>query len=198
MRIISGTHKSRQIHAPKNLPVRPTTDLAKEAIFNILVNNFDLEDVHVLDLFAGTGNITYEFASRGAAGVTSIDIDLRCVNFIRKTVAEMGFSAVLSFRSDAFRFLKNCDYQYDIIFCDPPYELEGIEEIPVTVYERNLLKTDGWLILEHSRDYDFSNSPGFLQHRKYGKVNFSVFGPGNSSEVENNQPDDSGTLPDQE
>lgn len=175
MRIISGTHKSRQIHAPKNLPVRPTTDIAKEALFNILVNNFDLEEVNVLDLFAGTGNITYEFASRGALGVTSIDKDLRCVNFIRKTATDLGFEAILSFRSDAFRFLKNCELTYDIIFCDPPYEMENIEEIPVCVYERKLLKEKGWLILEHSRDYDFSKLPGFLQHRKYGKVNFSIF-----------------------
>ncbi|MBW6492041.1 MAG: RsmD family RNA methyltransferase [Lentimicrobium sp.] len=175
MRIISGTHKSRQIHAPKNLPVRPTTDIAKEALFNILINNFDLEDVQVLDLFAGTGNITYEFASRGALGVTSIDKDLRCVNFIRKTAMDLGFEAILSFRSDAFRFLKNSENTYDIIFCDPPYELEGIEEIPVSVFERRLLKDEGWLILEHSRDYDFSKLPGFLQQRKYGKVNFSIF-----------------------
>ena len=175
MRIISGTHKSRQIHAPRNLPVRPTTDLAKEALFNILVNHFDLEDVTVLDLFAGTGNITYEFASRGARGVTSIDLELRCVNFIRKTVTDLGFEAVLSFRSDAFRFLRNCDTRYDIIFCDPPYELQGVEEIPLTVMKRTLLKPGGWLVVEHSREYNFEGFEGFLQKRKYGKVNFSIF-----------------------
>ena len=175
MRIISGTHKSRVIHTPKNLPVRPTTDIAKEALFNILVNNFDLESIQVLDLFAGTGNITYEFASRGALGVTSIDLEFKCVNFIRKTAAEFGFESVLSFRSDAFRFLRNCDTNYDIIFCDPPYELEGIDEIPRVVFERNLLKEDGWLVLEHSRDYNFGEFKGFNQQRKYGKVNFSIF-----------------------
>lgn len=175
MRIISGTHKSRQIHAPSGLPVRPTTDLAKEALFNILVNNFDLESVFVLDLFAGTGNITYEFASRGAQGITSIDLDLRCVSFIRKTAENLGFETILSFRSNAFRFLRNCETKYDIIFCDPPYELEGIDEIPRLVMERNLLKPGGWLVLEHSRDYDFSAFAGFDQKRKYGKVNFSIF-----------------------
>ncbi len=175
MRIISGTHKSRQIHAPKSLPVRPTTDIAKEALFNILTNNFDLEEVQVLDLFAGTGNISYEFASRGALGVISIDKELRCVDFIRKTVKELGFEAVLAFRSDAFRFVKNTEHTYDIIFCDPPYEMEGVERIPETVIERKLLKEDGWLIVEHSRDYDFSKMPGFQQMRKYGKVNFSIF-----------------------
>ncbi len=178
MRIISGTHKSRQIHAPKNLPVRPTTDLAKEALFNILVNNFDLTEVTVLDLFAGTGNITYEFSSRGAIGVTCVDIDLKCVNFIRQTAKTFGFDAVLSFRSDAFRYLKNCEIQYDIIFCDPPYEMQGIDVIPKTVIERNLLKPGGWLVVEHSRENDFSALPGFQQKRKYGKVNFSIFSAG--------------------
>jgi 16S rRNA (guanine(966)-N(2))-methyltransferase RsmD len=149
--------------------------MAKEALFNILVNNFDLNEVVVLDLFAGTGNITYEFSSRGAIGVTSIDADLRCVSFIRKTAKEFGFEAVLSFRSDAFRFLKNCENQYDIIFCDPPYELPGIESIPVTVIERKLLKPGGWLVLEHSRDFNFTKMAGFQQQRKYGKVNFSIF-----------------------
>ncbi len=175
MRIVSGTHKSRQIHAPKNLPVRPTTDLAKEALFNILVNNFDLTEVTVLDLFAGTGNISYEFASRGAIGVTCIDTDLRCIDFIRQTAKNLGFEAFLSFRSDAFRYLRHCENTYDIIFCDPPYELEGIEAIPQIVFERRLLKEDGWLVLEHSREHVFSAMPGFYQHRKYGKVNFSIF-----------------------
>lgn len=175
MRIISGSHKSRVIHAPRNLPVRPTTDIAKEALFNILINHFDLEDVVVLDLFSGTGNITYEFASRGALGITSIDSDLRCVNFIRRTAMEFGFEAVLCFRSDAFRFLKNCENQYDVIFCDPPYDLEGIESIPVTVLERKLLKSGGWLVLEHSREHNFAGMNGFYQQRKYGKVHFSIF-----------------------
>lgn len=183
MRIISGTHKSRRIQAPNNLPVRPTTDISKEALFNILVNYFDLQDVLVLDLFAGTGNITYEFASRGATGVVSIDIELRCVDFIRKTAKELGFEAVLSFRSDAFRFLDKTENTYDIIFCDPPYELEGVEEIPKTVMARKLLKEDGWLIVEHSRDYDFSNLPGFREKRKYGKVNFSIFAAVESGSV---------------
>lgn len=175
MRIISGSHKSRQIRAPKNLPVRPTTDMAKEALFNILVNNFDLEDIVVLDLFAGTGNITYEFASRGALGVTSIDTELRCVDFIRTTSKELGFDQVLSFRSDAFRFLQNSQNQYDIIFCDPPYDMEGIEVIPRIVLEKKLLKENGWLVIEHSKKNKFDEVPGFLQHRHYGSVNFSIF-----------------------
>lgn len=175
MRIISGSHRSRHIKAPKNLPVRPTTDMAKEALFNILVNHFDLEEVNVLDLFAGTGNITYEFASRGALGVTSIDTELRCVDFIRTTAKELGFEQVLSFRSDAFRYLQNSQNQYDIIFCDPPYDMDGLEVIPSLVMERKLLKEDGWLVIEHSKKNKFNDIPGFQQHRNYGNVNFSIF-----------------------
>lgn len=175
MRIVSGSHRSRQIKAPKNLPVRPTTDMAKEAIFNIMVNHFDLDDVVVLDLFAGTGNISYEFASRGALGVTSIDTELRCVDFIRTTAKSLGFEVILSFRSDAFRFLQNTQNTYDIIFCDPPYDLEGVDRIPVLVKERNLLREGGWLIIEHSARSDYKQSPGFSQQRKYGSVNFSIF-----------------------
>ncbi len=175
MRIVSGSHRSRQIKAPKNLPVRPTTDMAKEAIFNIMVNHFDLDDVVVLDLFAGTGNISYEFASRGALGVTSIDTELRCVDFIRSTAKSLGFEEILSFRSDAFRFLQNTQNTYDIIFCDPPYDLEGVDRIPVIVKERNLLREGGWLIIEHSGKSNYTQSPGFSQQRRYGSVNFSIF-----------------------
>jgi 16S rRNA (guanine966-N2)-methyltransferase len=175
MRIISGSHKSRHIKPPKNLPVRPTTDMAKEALFNILSNNFDLNEVIVLDLFAGTGNITYEFASRGVLGVTSIDTELRCVDFIRSTAKELGFEAVLAFRSDAFRFLQNTQNTYDIIFCDPPYDMESIDAIPKIVMDKKLLRDGGWLVLEHSPRMNFSEMPGFMQHRKYGNVNFSIF-----------------------
>lgn len=182
MRIISGSHKSRQIKAPKNLPVRPTTDMAKEALFNILVNHFDLEDVVVLDLFAGTGNITYEFASRGALGVTSIDTELRCIDFIRTTSKELGFDAVLAFRSDAFRYLQNTQNNYDIIFCDPPYDMEGIESIPQIVFEKKLLREDGWLIIEHSKRQNLGNLAGFRESRHYGNVNFTIFtNPDNSN-----------------
>ncbi|MGE5383072.1 MAG: RsmD family RNA methyltransferase [Omnitrophica WOR_2 bacterium] len=175
MRIISGSHRSRHIVAPKNLPVRPTTDMAKEALFNILSNHFDLDDVMVLDLFAGTGNITYEFASRGALGVTSVDTELRCVDFIRSTARDLDFDAVLAFRSDAFRYLQNSQNTYDIIFCDPPYGMEGLDAIPRIVLEKKLLRPGGWLIIEHSGRQDFSKLPGFNQHRKYGNVNFSIF-----------------------
>jgi len=175
MRIISGSHRSRQIKPPQNLPVRPTTDMAKEALFNILVNNFDLDEVLVLDLFAGTGNISYEFASRGALGVTSIDTELRCVDFIRTTARELNFEALLAFRSDAFKYIQNCTNKYDIIFCDPPYAMEGIETLPGLILGKGLLKPDGWLIIEHTGKINFSTTDGFMQHRKYGNVNFSIF-----------------------
>lgn len=175
MRIISGSHKSRQIHAPKNLPVRPTTDIAKEAIFNVLVNHFDLESAFVLDLFAGTGNISYEFASRGAAGITSVDKNLYCVDFIRKTASDLGFGALLAFRADAFRYLANTEGTYDIIFCDPPFDMQEIKAIPRLVFEHQRLKPAGWLIVEHSGEHDLSKLPHLYQLRKYGKVNFSIF-----------------------
>ncbi len=149
--------------------------MAKEALFNILVNHFDLDDIFVLDLFAGTGNITYEFASRGALGVTSVDTELRCVDFIRTTSKELGFEAVLAFRSDAFRYLLNTQNTYDIIFCDPPYDMEGIESIPKIVLEKKLLREGGWLVVEHSGRQDFSKLEGFREKRHYGNVNFSIF-----------------------
>ncbi len=149
--------------------------MAKEALFNILVNHFDLEEVLVLDLFAGTGNISYEFASRGAIGVTSIDTELRCVDFIRTTAANLGFEALLAFRADAFRYLTNSQNTYDIIFCDPPYDMPGIEEIPSLVINKGLLREGGWLILEHSDRSNFQHLPGFMQIRRYGSVNFSIF-----------------------
>ena len=175
MRIISGTHKSRIIHPPKNLPVRPTTDFAKESLFNILNNNFEFADLKVLDLFSGTGNITYEFASRGFAEITSIESNYNCCAFIKKTAAEMNFSNIRVIKSDVFSFLKNCIAKYDIAFADPPYEMEGIANIPDIVFEKKILNNNGWLVLEHSRKIKFSGHPNLLQHRNYGKVNFSIF-----------------------
>jgi len=175
MRIISGTHGGRRLHPPVNLPVRPTTDLAKESLFNILTNIFDFEGTSVLDLFAGTGSISFEFVSRGSAEVTAIDQDNRCVSFIIKTCEEFKIDNLKAYRSDAFSYIKHSLKKYDLIFADPPYDLESIAEIPEKIFERNLLKPDGLLIIEHSRDHDFSKHPKFSQHRKYGKVNFSFF-----------------------
>ncbi len=175
MRIISGTHKGRRINPPLNLPVRPTTDMAKEGLFNILNNSIDFEDLNVLDLFAGTGNITFEFASRGAAAVTAVDLNFKCVDFIKKTAKEIGFETVKPVRFDVFRFLKSSSKSYDLIFADPPYDLEGIELLPDLIFEKEWLNKNAWLIIEHSRGIDFARHKYFSQKRNYGKVNFTFF-----------------------
>lgn len=175
MRIISGRYKRRIISPPKNLPVRPTTDMAKESLFNILGNYIDFSEKTALDLFAGTGNISYEFVSRGCGSVTSVDEDFGCIKFINKTAQKLEMKELQIVKQDVFRFLSNSKRKYDIIFADPPYKLDNIESISKLVLDNNLLNPDGWLILEHSRDLDLSASKNFYEHRKYGKVNFSFF-----------------------
>jgi 16S rRNA (guanine(966)-N(2))-methyltransferase RsmD len=176
VRIISGTHKGRPIVTPSNLPVRPTTDLAKESLFNILNNSFDFEDLEVMDLFSGTGSIAFEFASRGAKRIVVVDNNYRCAEFIRKAALGFGFSNIITVqRANVFSFLKYPQAPFDLIFADPPYEMEDIKGIPDLIFKNKLLKKGGWFVLEHSRDQDFESHPYFLQHRKYGKVNFSIF-----------------------
>ncbi len=175
MRIVSGKYKRRIITPPKNLPVRPTTDMAKESLFNILNNYIDFSGQNVLDLFSGTGNISYEFISRGAALVTSVDKDFGCVKFIKETAAKLSMDNLKPVRQDVFRFLNNTKSKYDIIFADPPYKLESIGELADTIIERGLLKESGWLIIEHPKEIDFSNNKYFHEHRNYGSVNFSLF-----------------------
>lgn len=175
MRIISGTSKGRVIHAPKNLPVRPTTDFAKESIFNILNNYFELDGLKILDLFCGTGNISYEFASRGCAEITAIDSNYSCCEFVKKTANAFKMEQIKVMKADVFGFLKKTAGTYHIIFADPPYELEQIKDIAPLVFEKNLLKADGWLIVEHGPDTDLSALEHFKEKRTYGHVNFSIF-----------------------
>jgi len=175
MRIISGSHKGRLIKIQASLPVRPTTDMAKESLFNILNNKIDFEEVSVLDLFAGTGSISFEFASRGAKDITAVDINYKCVESINHNADIFKFNNIRTVRANAIAFLGFCKVQYDIIFADPPYDMKDIPVIPDLILEKKLLKSDGLFILEHSRDLDFSKHPIFLEHRKYGKVNFSFF-----------------------
>lgn len=175
MRIIRGTHRGRRITPPANLPVRPTTDLAKESLFNILDNHIYFDDIRVLDLYAGTGSISYEFASRGSQLVIAVDIHPRCVSFISETATKLGLSQLRAVRSSSIGFLNHCSEKFDLIFADPPYELEGVEDVIRLVFERQLLLDNGWLIIEHSQGRDFSSFPNFTQHRNYGKVNFSFF-----------------------
>ena len=160
MRIISGSNKGRIIKTPANLPVRPTTDLAKESLFNILNNHFDFEELDVLDLFAGTGNISYEFASRGAKRIVSVDNNFKCAEFIRKAAQEYGFNKIITVqRANVFVFLKYPQVPFDLIFADPPYDMEGIETIPDLIFNQKLLKPGGWLILEHSNQQLWPSSP---------------------------------------
>ncbi len=175
MRIISGKFRGRQIHPPANLPVRPTTDYAKESLFNILNNTIDIEDLDVLDLFAGTGSISFEFFSRGCRSVKSIDVDHKCIHFIKRTAELMKADNLEAVRMNCFQFLKFPGKSYDLIFADPPYDLEGIDRLPDMIGSSGLLKKDGLFILEHSKDYSFAEHPYFSQHRDYGSVNFTFF-----------------------
>ena len=163
------------IHPPKNFKARPTTDFAKENLFNILYNNFDFSELKVLDLFSGTGSISYEFASRGSISVISVESNFKHQSFIKKTIEEFGMQQVKSIKSDVFRYVKTCRDKFDIIFADPPYELKEIESIPDYIFEHNILNDSGWLIVEHGDKTSFSRHPAFIELRKYGGVNFSIF-----------------------
>ncbi len=175
MRIISGKYKRRVISPPKNLPVRPTTDMAKESLFNILNNYIDFNNTTVLDLFAGTGNISYEFVSRGCPSVTAIDKDFGCVKYISKIAEDLQMTQLTAVRLDVFRFIMTSKNKYDMIFADPPYQLSNISEISDLVFEYELLNPGGWLIIEHPAEINFAESIYFHEHRKYGRVNFSFF-----------------------
>ena len=176
MRIVSGKYKGRLIKPPKNFKARPTTDFAKENLFNILNNNFDFTELRVLDLFSGTGSISYEFASRECISVTSIESNFRHQGFIKKTIEELGLENIRTIKSDAFRFVKSCKDKFDIIFADPPYDLKEIESIPDYIFSQQVLNSEGWLIVEHGDKTNFGRHPAFIELRKYGGVNFSIFG----------------------
>lgn len=175
MRIIGGTCRGKQIRVNNKLTLRPTTDFAKEGLFNILSNRYDLSSLNVLDLFAGTGSISYEFASRGCREIHSVEMEPRHVAFIRSTAGKLGFSQIRVIRDDVFHFLNICKIQYDIIFADPPYEMLHIENIPGLIFQQRLLKPDGILIVEHSKHTDFSETENPAEHRNYGNVHFSFF-----------------------
>ena len=175
MRIISGRYKGRAINPPKNLRARPTTDFAKENLFNVLTNLVDFEQCDVLDLFSGTGSISYEFASRGARSVTAVEINAVHYNFIRQTARELGCETIYPVKANAFLYLKSCPKQFDIVFSDAPYDLEGSGEIVRLVLDNGLLREGGLLIFEHSRNMDFSDRDAFWQLRSYGSVQFSFF-----------------------
>jgi 16S rRNA (guanine(966)-N(2))-methyltransferase RsmD len=177
VRIISGKYRGKRINPPAGFHARPTTDYARESLFNILNNRIDFEAVEVLDLFSGTGSISYEFASRGAQTVHLVEKDARSVSFIRKMVDEMKLANVRPLHVDVKAYLRACHYKYDIVFADPPYELPWLSELPDIVMNSSVLKDDGVFILEHPKNYHFAGRKYFFEHRDYGSVNFSFFRP---------------------
>lgn len=175
MRIITGQYKGRHFDIPRSFKARPTTDFAKENIFNVLQNYIDFEDATALDLFAGTGSISLELVSRGCSRVISVEADRDHANFIRQCMTKLGTDANVLIRGDVFRFIKSCCQQFDFIFADPPYALDNIDTIPDLIFEHNLLKPDGILVVEHGKANNFVCHPRYLEHRVYGSVNFSIF-----------------------
>lgn len=176
MRIISGKHKGRNLIAPKKLPVRPTKDMAKESLFNILNNSYYFPDLKVLDLFAGTGNISFEFASRGVDDILAVDVHSGCIQFIEKTTDLLEMN-IRTLKSDVFTFLQRNTEQFDIIFADPFYDMDiaDFEKLPQLIFENNLLLEDGVLIIEHSNKTGLEHLPHYDNSRKYGGSVFSFF-----------------------
>jgi len=177
LRIIGGKYKGRIVSPISGLKARPTTDFARESLFNILNNRVDFESISVLDLFSGTGSIGFEFASRGAEVVHIVEKDSKHIAGIRQAIRKIGFTNIKPIHIDVKAYLKACRVKYDIVFADPPYELEWLKSIPDLVIGSNILKDDGFFILEHPKSMDFSNHNNFFEHRNYGNVNFSFFAP---------------------
>jgi 16S rRNA (guanine(966)-N(2))-methyltransferase RsmD len=176
MRIIGGDLGGRRINPPAKMPqTRPTTDIAKEGLFNILESNCKIEGMKTLDLFGGTGCISFELASRGATDLSVVEKNYLMEGFIRKTADELGLSGLQTFRSDVFRFLKTNTDKYDFIFAGPPYALDSIDQIPELIVKGNLLKKNGWFVLEHTPRNHYENYPLFATERNYGTTFFSIF-----------------------
>lgn len=175
MRIITGLYRGRHFDIPRTFKARPTTDFAKENIFNVMNGYIDFQDATALDLFAGTGSISLELLSRGCATVVSVEKDRDHANFIHQCMAKIGTDKDILIRGDVFRFLKTCHQKFDFIFADPPYALPELPNIPSLVFEYDLLNEDGVFVFEHGKQNDFSENPHFLEHRSYGSVNFSIF-----------------------
>lgn len=176
MRIISGKYKSRRIQVPSNLKARPTTDFARENLFNVLNNRVDWEETSALDLFSGTGSIALELVSRGCPYVVSVESNANHHNFICKAQDVLGAKELFPIKADVFKYLQSAHQKFDLIFADPPYDLPDAGKIPEIVIEKQLVKDGGVFIMEHSRNYDFSHLPHFEELRKYGSVHFSFFG----------------------
>lgn len=176
MRIISGIYGRRRFQVPSSFKARPTTDFAKENLFNVLAHTIDLDELEALDLFAGTGSISFELLSRGCSRVTAVEQDRAHAAFIQKVTKELKTDALNLVRGDVFRFLHAArEESYDFIFADPPYALTTLPDVPRLVLERNMLRTNGVFVMEHAKEHDFSHLPFFSQLRVYGAVHFSIF-----------------------
>lgn len=175
MRIIGGKYKSRRIQVPPNLKARPTTDFAKEGLFNVLNNLLDWEETTALDLFSGTGSIAFELISRGCPYVVSVEQNQNHINFIYKVQEKLGVKELFPVKADAFKYLQSLKQQFDFIFADPPYDLHALEKIPEMVIQKQLVKEEGLFVMEHSKNYNFSHLPHFKEERKYGNVHFTFF-----------------------
>lgn len=175
MRIITGLYKGRHFDIPRSFKARPTTDFAKENIFNVVNGYMELDGTTALDLFAGTGSISLELLSRGCSRVVSVEADRDHAAFIRQCMTKIGTDACMLIRGDAFRFMKSCRQQFDFIFADPPYALKELPGIPSLIFEKGLLKEGGLMVFEHGKDNGFSSHERFVEHRSYGSVNFSLF-----------------------
>ena len=175
MRIITGTYRGRHFDIPRTFKARPTTDFAKENIFNVLTQYVDFDGAAALDLFSGTGSISLELLSRGCSQVVCVELDRDHHRFIQQCLKKLDDDRCIPIRGDVFRFLKSCRQQFDFVFADPPYALKELPAVPDLIFERNVLKEDGIFVFEHGKDHDFSAHPRFLEHRQYGSVNFSLF-----------------------
>ena len=175
MRVISGIYKHRRWDVPRTFSARPTTDFAKESLFNILANRIDLEGATALDLFSGTGSISIELVSRGCSHVVSVEKDPAHHAFIRKVMDTVKTDRCLPVKGDVFKYIAGCNTQFDFIFADPPYQLENLADIPDLVFEAGLLAPDGIFVLEHGSKNDFKDHPRFTDMKVYGSVHFSFF-----------------------
>ena len=175
MRIIGGRLGGLRLNPPNNLPVRPTTDIAKEALFNILQNRLEFDDLNCLDLFAGTGNISFELASREVKQVDSIDLHFKCVQYINETAKKMNLEQIKAKKADVFKFINSCKNTYDLIFADPPYDIPKLPQLPKLIFENNLLTDNGLLIVEHPSSRQMEEHPNFIETRKYGYSSFSFY-----------------------
>mgnify|MGYP000899176956 CR=1 FL=1 len=175
MRIIGGRLGGLRLNPPTNLPVRPTTDIAKEALFNILQNKLDFDGLECLDLFAGTGNISFELASRDVEHVDAIDLHFKCVQYINDTADKMKLEQIKARKADVFKFIASCRDTYDFIFADPPYDIPKLPQLPKLIFDQQLLRNGGLLVVEHPSTRQMEDHPNFIETRKYGYSSFSFY-----------------------